>query len=37
MSALQTLAAGVEIKGNLGSIGYGLAAIGPEMILGIKG
>jgi len=35
MSALQTLAAGVEIKGNLGSIGYGLAAIGPGIGLGI--
>lgn len=35
MSALQTLAAGVEIKGNLGSIGYGLAAIGPGVGIGI--
>jgi len=35
MSALQTLAAGVEIKGNLGSIGYGLAAIGPGVGIGL--
>ena len=35
MSALQTLAAGVEIKGNLGSIGYGLAAIGPGIGIGV--
>lgn len=26
---------GVEIKGNLGSIGYGLAAIGPGVGIGI--
>ena len=35
MSALQTLAAGVEIKGNLGSIGAGLAAIGPGIGIGV--
>jgi F-type H+-transporting ATPase subunit c len=36
MSALQTLAAdAVQIKGNLGSIGYGLAAIGPGVGVGI--
>jgi len=32
MSALQTLAA---VDGNLGSIGYGLAAIGPGIGVGI--
>ncbi|KPI29724.1 F0F1 ATP synthase subunit C [Streptomyces sp. NPDC001858] len=34
MSALDTLAA-VEIKGNLAAIGYGLAAIGPGVGVGI--
>lgn len=34
MSALETLAA-VNITGNLGSIGYGLAAIGPGVGVGI--
>ncbi|MGP3999272.1 F0F1 ATP synthase subunit C [Streptomyces sp. 8N706] len=34
MSALQTLAA-VNLEGNLGSIGYGLAAIGPGVGVGI--
>ena len=33
MSALQTLAA--VVNGNLGSIGYGLAAIGPGVGVGI--
>jgi F-type H+-transporting ATPase subunit c len=33
-AALETLAA-VSIKGNLGSIGYGLAAIGPGVGIGI--
>ena len=35
MSALQTTLAAVELKGNLGSIGYGLAAIGPGVGVGI--
>ncbi|MCQ9132601.1 ATP synthase F0 subunit C [Streptomyces sp. NPDC060000] len=34
MSALDTLAA-VQIKGNLAAIGYGLAAIGPGVGVGI--
>ncbi|GAA0462772.1 F0F1 ATP synthase subunit C [Streptomyces stramineus] len=34
-AALQTLAEGVSIKGNLGAIGYGLAAIGPGVGVGI--
>ncbi|MEU8709521.1 ATP synthase F0 subunit C [Streptomyces sp. NPDC048565] len=34
MSALQTLAE-VNISGNLGSIGYGLAAVGPGIGVGI--
>ncbi|MDF4253393.1 MULTISPECIES: ATP synthase F0 subunit C [unclassified Streptomyces] len=34
MSALQSLAA-VEIQGNLAAIGYGLAAIGPGIGVGI--
>ncbi len=36
MSALQNLAdVNVNISGNLGSIGYGLAAIGPGIGIGI--
>ncbi|PRH79720.1 ATP synthase F0 subunit C [Streptomyces solincola] len=34
MSALDTLAA-VNLQGNLGAIGYGLAAIGPGVGVGI--
>ncbi|MBE9500686.1 MULTISPECIES: ATP synthase F0 subunit C [Streptomyces] len=34
MSALQSLAA-VQIQGNLAAIGYGLAAIGPGIGVGI--
>ncbi|MBT2383206.1 F0F1 ATP synthase subunit C [Streptomyces sp. ISL-11] len=34
-AALQTLAEGVSIQGNLGAIGYGLAAIGPGVGVGI--
>lgn len=34
-AALESLAAGVSIKGNLASIGYGLAAIGPGIGVGI--
>ncbi|AKH84898.1 ATP synthase subunit C [Streptomyces sp. CNQ-509] len=33
MAVMETLAA-VEIKGNLGAIGYGLAAIGPGVGIG---
>ncbi|MEU0842329.1 ATP synthase F0 subunit C [Streptomyces sp. NPDC005962] len=35
MSALETSLAAVQLKGNLGSIGYGLAAIGPGVGVGI--
>ncbi|MFF0727893.1 ATP synthase F0 subunit C [Streptomyces sp. NPDC004134] len=34
MAVMETLAAGAQIKGNLGSIGYGLAAIGPGVGIG---
>ncbi|WP_431042166.1 F0F1 ATP synthase subunit C [Streptomyces sp. P1-3] len=34
-AALQTTLAVTEIKGNLGAIGYGLAAIGPGVGVGI--
>lgn len=34
-AALQTTLAAVEIKGNLAAIGYGLAAIGPGIGVGI--
>ncbi|KUJ64454.1 ATP synthase subunit C [Streptomyces albus subsp. albus] len=34
-AALETSLAAVEFKGNLGSIGYGLAAIGPGVGIGI--
>jgi F-type H+-transporting ATPase subunit c len=35
MSALETLAATTGVHGSVGSIGYGLAAIGPGVGVGI--
>ncbi|EFL23196.1 MULTISPECIES: ATP synthase F0 subunit C [Streptomyces] len=35
MSALQTLAAAETVHGSVGAIGYGLAAIGPGVGVGI--
>lgn len=35
MSALQTLAAADTVSGNVSAIGYGLAAIGPGIGVGI--
>ncbi|AUH40447.1 ATP synthase F0 subunit C [Streptomyces sp. CMB-StM0423] len=34
MAVMETLAATAGIKGNLGSIGYGLAAVGPGIGIG---